>query len=70
MFCHAYQLLAPVAPGLAHLATTPFQAGEFLNIPVWGWLLVALIGFLLLTFIVIVIVDWKSAGEPSDNENE
>lgn len=70
MFCHAYQLLAPVMPGLTRLATTPFQAGEFLNIPLWGWLLVVLAGFLLLTFIVIIILDWKGAGERSDNENE
>lgn len=67
MFCHAYQLLVP---GLTYLAATPFQAGEFLNIPTWGWLLAALAGFLLLTFIVIVILDWRGAGEPGENEGE
>ena len=70
MLCDAYQLLAPMAPGLTRLAATPFQAGEFLNIPLWGWLLVALTGFLLLTFIVIVVLDWKGAEDGSDNENE
>lgn len=62
MICHATQLLAPAA--------MPFQVGEFLNIPIWGWLLVALAGFLLLAFIVIVVLDWKGAGERPDNENE
>jgi len=70
MFNHVYQLLAPVAPGLISWATIPFQAGEFLNIPLWGWLLIVLAGFLLLTFIVIVTLDWKGAGEAGDDENE
>ena len=70
MFLHAYPTLAPMAPGLTRLPTAPFQAGEFLNIPIWGWLLVALAIFLLLTFIVIVTLDWRSTEEASDNENK
>ncbi len=70
MFCHAYQLLAHVAPALTHMAASPFQVGEFMNIPIWGWLLFALTGFLLLTFVIIVALDWRSAEEPMENEDE
>lgn len=70
MFLHAYQLPAPVAPALTRITAVPFQAGEFLGVPVWGWLLLALAGFLLLTFIVIVTLDWKGAGEQTENEDE
>lgn len=70
MFLHAYQLLAILAPGLIQITAAPFQAGEFLGIPIWGWLLLALTGFLLLTFIVIVTLDWKSAAEGTENEDD
>ena len=70
MFLHAYPLSVPMAPARTRLAATPFQAGEFLNVPVWGWLLVALTIFLLLTFVVIVTLDWKSTEEASDNEDK
>lgn len=69
MLLHAYQLLAILAPGLIQITVAPFQAGEFLGIPIWGWLLLALSGFLLLTFIIIVALDWKSAGERTENED-
>ncbi|MDX1686425.1 MAG: hypothetical protein R3248_00445 [Candidatus Promineifilaceae bacterium] len=62
MIFHATKLLGAAA--------MPFQVGEFLNVPMWGWLLVALTGFLLLAFVVIVVLDWKGAGERPDNENE
>lgn len=70
MFWHAYQLLASVVLSLAGLVAIPSQDGEFLGIPLWGWLLLGLALFLLLTFVVIVILDWKGAGEPSDSGNE
>ena len=70
MFLHAYPLSATAALGLIRMTAVPFQATEFLGIPVWAWLMLALSGFLLLTFIVIVILDWRSAGEPTRNEDE
>lgn len=70
MFLHADQLPAILAPGLIRITAAPFQVGEFLGIPFWGWLLLVLSGFLLLTFIVIVTLDWKSAGERTENEDD
>lgn len=70
MFFHAYQLPAPRVPGLSRITAAPFQLGEPLGIPVWGWLLLALAGFLFLTFIIIVTLDWRGAGESAENEDE
>lgn len=70
MYWHAYQLLASVVAGLYGRAAIPFQEGEFLGIPLWGWLLAGLALFLLLAFVVIVILDWRSAEEAGDSETE
>lgn len=68
MLLRALKPLAWLFLSPALMAAAPLQTEEYLGLPLWGWVLIVLGLLLLLSFALIVGLDWSNAPPPTDEE--